>query len=421
MGKLILTTCLLIAFLIASCWTPMEPIKETKETIEMRELTPSEKEVTGAANTFGINLLAKLSELDDEKENIFISPLSISIALGMALHGAEGETQEEMKQVLEFHNMPIGDINEAYRGLLDLLPYIDPDVELLIANSMWYRIGFPVLDSYIETNKKYFDAEVDALDFSLPEASDIMNNWVNEKTKGLIEDIVPEEIDPLTVMYLINAVYFKGDWAIQFDKEDTRDADFRLEDGSTIPVKMMHQKDSFRVSLSYQDVSVIDLPYSDGHYSMTIVLPPHDVSIHELTGSMTSEKWQTWLGKLPDEPREIDVYIPRFTLEYEKSLVDVLQALGMRRAFSPALAKFDGIYDREKIGGENLYISNVMHKTFVDVNEEGTEAAAATSVEFGVTSAPPAFRADSPFLMAIRESSSDTILFIGKVYKPMSE
>ncbi len=421
MGKLILTTCLLIAFLIASCWTPMEPIKETKETIEMRELTPSEKEVTGAANTFGINLLAKLSELDDEKENIFISPLSISIALGMALHGAEGETQEEMKQVLEFHNMPIGDINEAYRGLLDLLPYIDPDVELLIANSMWYRIGFPVLDSYIETNKKYFDAEVDALDFSLPEASDIMNNWVNEKTKGLIEDIVPEEIDPLTVMYLINAVYFKGDWAIQFDKEDTRDADFRLEDGSTIPVKMMHQKDSFRVSLSYQDVSVIDLPYSDGHYSMTIVLPPHDVSIHELTGSMTSEKWQTWLGKLPDEPREIDVYIPRFTLEYEKSLVDVLQALGMRRAFSPALAEFDGIYDREKIGGENLYISNVMHKTFVDVNEEGTEAAAATSVEFGVTSAPPAFRADSPFLMAIRESSSDTILFIGKVYKPMSE
>ncbi len=421
MGKLILTTCLLIAFLIASCWTPMEPIKETKETIEMRELTPSEKEVTGAANTFGINLLAKLSELDDEKENIFISPLSISIALGMALHGAEGETQEEMKQVLEFHNMPIGDINEAYRGLLDLLPYIDPDVELLIANSMWYRIGFPVLDSYIETNKKYFDAEVDALDFSLPEASDIMNNWVNEKTKGLIEDIVPEEIDPLTVMYLINAVYFKGDWAIQFDKEDTRDADFRLEDGSTIPVKMMHQKDSFRVSLSYQDVSVIDLPYSDGHYSMTIVLPPQNVSIHELTGSMTSEKWQTWLGKLPDEPREIDVYIPRFTLEYEKSLVDVLQALGMRRAFSPALAEFDGIYDREKIGGENLYISNVMHKTFVDVNEEGTEAAAATSVEFGVTSAPPAFRADSPFLMAIRESSSDTILFIGKVYKPMSE
>ena len=418
MKKTFLIISTIFVILFSSCFTPMEPVKET---IEMRDLTPSEKEVTGAANTFGVNLLAKLSELDDEKENIFISPLSISIALGMALHGAEGETQEEMKQVLEFHNMSIDDINESYRGLLDLLPYIDPDVELLIANSMWYRIGFPVLDSYIESNKKYFDAEVDALDFNLPEASDIINNWVNEKTKGLIEDIVPEEIDPLTVMYLINAVYFKGDWAIQFDKEDTRDADFKLDDGSTIPVKMMHQKDSFRVSLSNQDVSVIDLPYSDGHYSMTIVLPPQDVSIHEFTGSMTNEKWQSWLDKLPEDLWEIDVYLPRFTLEYKESLVDVLKALGMKKAFDSYDAEFDGIYDRAQVGGENIYISNVMHKTFVDVDEEGTEAAAATSVEFGVTSAPPAFRADRPFVMAIRENSSDTILFIGKVVEPESK
>ena len=396
----------------------MDPVKQT---VEIRELTPAEKEVTGAANTFGIKLLAKLSELDEEKDNIFISPLSISIALGMALHGAEGETREEMKQVLEFHNLSIDDINESYRGLLDLLPFIDPEVELLIANSMWYRIGFPVLGSYIETNKKYFDAVVDALDFNLPEASEIMNNWVKEKTKGLIEDIVPEEIDPLTMMYLINAVYFKGDWAVQFDKKDTRDADFRLDDGSSIPVKMMHQKDSFRVSLSYQDVSIIDLPYSEGHYSMTIVLPPQGVSTHEITESMTSEKWQSWIDKLPDEPREIDVYLPRFTLEYEETLVDVLKAMGMRKAFEEYEAEFDGIYDRNKVGGENLYISDVMHKTFVDVNEEGTEAAAATSVEFGLTSAPPTFRVDRPFLMAIRETSSDTILFIGKIVKPDSQ
>ena len=394
----------------------MEPVKHT---VEMRELTPAEKEVAGAANIFGINLLAELSKLDDEGDNIFISPLSISIALGMALHGAEGETQEEMKKVLEFHNISINDINESYRGLLDLLPYIDPHVELLIANSMWYRIGFPVLDSYIETNKKYFDAVVDALDFDLPEASEIMNNWVKEKTNGLIEDIVPEEIDPLTMMYLINAVYFKGDWTLQFDKDDTRDAEFALDDGSMIQVKMMHQKESFRVFLS-QDISIIDLPYSEGNYSMTIVLPPRGVSIHEFTESLTKELWQSWLDKLPEDPWEIDVYLPRFTLEYEESLVDVLKAMGMRKAFDEYEAEFDGIYDRAKVGGENLYISDVMHKTFIDVNEEGTEAAAATSVEFGLTSLPPQFRVDRPFLMTIRENSSGTILFIGKIVSPDS-
>ncbi len=418
MGKIFLTLWIIFIIFFTSCWTPMEPVKHT---VEMRELTPAEKEMVGASNIFGINLLAKLGELDEGKDDIFISPLSISIALGMALHGAEGETQEEIKRVLEFHNLSIDAVNESYLGLLDLLPYIDPKVELLIANSMWYRIGFPVLDSYIETNKKYFDAEVDALDFNLPGASKIMNNWVKRKTKGLIEDIVPEEIDPLTMMYLINAVYFKGDWTLQFDKKDTRDADFKLDDGSTIQVKMMYQKASFRVNRSYQDVSIIDLPYSEGNYSMTIVLPPPGVSINEFTESMTGEKWQSWLDKLPDEPTEIDVYLPRFTLEYEESLVEVLKALGMRKAFEEYEAEFDGIYDRSKVGGENLYISDVMHKTFVDVNEKGTEAAAATSVEFGLTSMPPYFRVDRPFLLAIRENTSDTILFIGKIVHPESK
>ncbi len=413
----IVITVLILTLLFYSCWTPTEPVTHT---VPMRELTASEKEVVGAANVFGVKLLAKLSEIEDEHENIFISPLSISMALGMVLHGARGETKEEMKKALEIHNLSIDEINQSYRALLGLLPHIDPSIEMMIANSVWYRYTFPVLEEFIETNKKYFDAEVQALDFDKPEASQIMNNWVKRKTNGHIDEIVPDDIDPLTVMYLINAMYFKGDWTYQFDRDDTREADFTLPDGTTKKVQMMQQENAFRMYRSL-DVSILELPYGDEHYSMIIVLPPRDVSIHEITGSITNEKWQEWIDMLPEKGREGSmVYLPRFTLEYEKSLPGVLKALGMELAFHSYFADFSGVYDRAK-EPRNAYISDVMHKTFVDVNEEGTEAAAATSVEVSVTSMPPQFRVDRPFLMAIRENSSGTILFIGKIVNPESK
>jgi serine protease inhibitor len=402
---------IIFLFLFSSCFSPTEPVP----TVTMRELTSNEKEVVSSANIFGIKLLSMLSEKDDEGKNIFISPLSISMALGMALHGARGETQDEMKRVLEFNNLSIDEINESFRGLLDLLPNVDPSVELLIANSMWYRYTFPVLQEFIETNKKYFDAEVRALDFHSPEAPKIIDNWVKEKTNGLIDQIAPEEIDPLTMMFLINAVYFKGNWTYQFDKDKTHDADFRLPDGRTVPVKMMTQNGNFRYFQS-RDFEILDMPYGDKIFGMTIVLPPADRSIHEFTNSMTGETWSDWLARLPKQETEIDVYIPRFKLEYDQSLNDVLKALGMNLAFLESIADFTGLYDTTK-EPRNAYIEDVMHKTFVDVNEEGTEAAAVTSVVIGVDSAPPAFRVDRPFIFAIRERTSDTILFIGKVVR----
>lgn len=412
----ILISMLLCMLLTISCWTPTDPVEQPTQ---MRDLTASEKSVVSSANTFGIKLLSQLSQMDEKEENIFISPLSISMALGMALHGARGETQEEMKRVLEFQNISIDDINESYRGLLDLFPDVDPAVKMMIANSVWYRYNFPVLAEFIETNKKYFDAEVQGLDFDSPDAPKIINNWVKEKTNGLIEEIAPESIDPLTMMFLINAIYFKGDWTHQFDKKKTRDADFRLTDGSTIPVKMMTQKNKFRYYQS-SDFSIIDLPYGDEHFSMTIILPPEGQSIHDFTDSMTGEMWRNLLNQLPETKYEIDIYLPRFELEYEESLVDVLKALDMQTAFHPSNADFTGLYDKN-LEPRNAYISDVMHKTFVNVNEEGTEAAAVTSVVIGVDSAPPAFFVDRPFLFAIRENSSDTILFIGKMVKPESK
>jgi serine protease inhibitor len=411
------TIFMILSLLFSSCWTPTEPYIHI---VSMRELTASEKEVVSSANSFGLKLLSKLSELEDENDNIFISPLSISMALGMVLHGARGESQQEMKEVLEFHILSIDEINRSYRGLIDLLPYVDPAVGMLIANSVWYRHTFPVLNEFIETNKKYFDAEVQALDFSKPDASRIMNNWVHKKTNGHIDKIVPDDIDPLTVMYLINAMYFKGDWTNRFDRKDTREADFMLSGGTTKKVQMMQQKSDFRMFIS-PEVNILELPYGDELFSMILVLPPRGVSIHEFTASITGQKWQDWMSMIPGEGRENStVYLPRFTLEYEKSLPDLLKALGMERAFDPYLADLSGLYDQIK-EPRNAFISDVMHKTFAEVNEEGTEAAAATSVEVGLLSMPPEFRVDRPFLMAIRENTSDTILFIGKIVDPESK
>ncbi len=412
MIKISIIYLIAISFLFTSCWSPTEPVPP----VEMRDLTVAEKEVVGSANTFGLRLLEKLSEVEGPGENIFISPLSISMALGMTLNGAKENTLAEMKDVLGFSGLSIEEINESYRGLLDLLPHIDPDVEMLIANSIWYREGFPVLDEFIGINKEYFDAEVEGLDFSAPDASDIMNDWVEQKTNGLIDSIVPDNIHPLTMMFLINAMYFKGNWTLPFDEDDTHDAEFRLTDGSTVDVKMMRQESEYRYHQS-SDFSIIDIPYGDEYYSMTVVLPPEGVSIYEFIASMNSNSWESWLAAIPDEGREINLYLPRFTLEYEKSLPEILEAMGMVDAFDADYADFTGMYDKMK-EYRNLFIADVMHKTFVDVNEEGTEAAAATSVEMRLDSAPPSFRVDRPFLMAIRERSSDAILFIGKIVNP---
>jgi serine protease inhibitor len=409
------STVLACIFLFMLCGGPVESVY----TVSIRDLTPNEMEVVGAANAFGIKLISKLSTLDEKGDNIFISPLSVSIALGMALHGSDGRTREEMKEVLGFYNLSIDDINQSYRGLIDLLPFVDPSVKMMIANSIWYRYTFPVLKEFIETNKKYFDAEVQALDFSNPEAPGVINDWVKNKTNGLIEEIAPDPIDPLTMMFLINAVYFRSNWTYEFDKNKTENADFYLIDGTTIPVKMMTQKSEFRYFQS-QNVDIIEIPYGDKLFSMIVILPPTDQSIHDFVTSMTGEQWRVWLGLLPDSEREIDLYLPRFKLEYETSLVDVLKALDMNLAFDPVAADFTALYDKS-VEPRNAYISDVIHKTFVEVNEEGTEAAAVTSVVIGVDSVPPAFRVDRPFLFAIRERTSDTILFIGKVVRPESK
>jgi serpin B len=381
-----------------------------------RGLTIGEQQLVESSNTFGFELLKEVVKQDGDK-NIFISPLSVSMALGMTLNGTDGDTYEAMKQTLELAGLAEQEINKSYESLIHLLRGLDPEVIFQIANSIWYKQGFPVKQSFLDTCQQYFDAVVEGLDFSDPSAVDTINAWVDESTNGKIEEIVDPPIDPLTVMFLINAIYFKGTWKYEFDEQDTRSETFYLLDGSEVQCQMMRQE----ATLAYYknaDFQAVDLPYGNGKYSMTVLLPAQDKNIDDLIAELNDSNWNGWMANLVE--RDLALYLPKFTLEYDLLMNDVLKAMGMEVAFSRSQANFGRMYNADQVEG-NVYIGKVKHKTFVEVNEEGTEAAAVTSVEIMVESVGPSLttmRVDWPFIFVIRENHSGSILFAGKIIDP---
>jgi serpin B len=334
------------------------------------------------------------------------------VALGMTLNGANGATRDSMARTLEFAGLTQQDINTSYKSLITLLKGIDPKVIFQIANSIWYRPDLRVEQAFKDVNKEYFNAEINSIDFGSASAPATINGWVDRNTNGKIKEIVPDPIPRDMVMYLSNAIYFKGTWTYKFDPAYTRDDVFTLPSGSTVPCKMMSMKSTLKYAENDQ-CQVLDLPYGDAGFSMTIVLPKKGTSIDDFAGKLTQQQWNLWMAGLAK--KEGDVYLPKFKLEYSKKLNDVLKAMGMTLAFTPGLADFTKIDTR---GG--LFISEVQHKTFVQVDEEGTEAAAVTSVGVGRTSIGDNFvmRIDRPFIFVIRENNTGTILFMGKIVQP---
>jgi serine protease inhibitor len=402
---------LALTFTMITCSkSPTEPTQK-----QVRELTSVEKTLVESDNSFGLKVFREINN-DEKDQNVFISPLSISMALGMTLNGANGATKEAMQNTLELTGLSDQQINENYQSLIDLLVGLDPKVKFQIANSIWYRNTFAFKESFINLNKQYFYARVAGLDFNNPGSVNIINSWVEENTNGKIKKIV-DQIDPYIVMFLINAIYFKGVWTYEFDKNQTQDDAFNLPDGSQKTVPMMTQSREFSYYASDQ-FQAVDLPYGDGLFSMTIILPQPQTDINDFMATITTENWNLWTGSFSQANGTL--FFPRFKLEYEKTLNDALKSLGMAIAFEPYQADFTRMFD--KVGDMNLFIDKVKHKSFVEVNEEGTEAAAVTSVEIGVTSAGPGspfvMRVDRPFVFAIRENHSGTILFIGKIVDP---
>ena len=386
-----------------------------------RDLTPAEKRLVESDNRFGIKLFKAIVKEEDSKvpfapaptedRNVFMSPLSVSMALGMTYNGTNGRTEEAMRRTLELDDLTIQEINESYKGLIELLANLDPKVRFDLANSIWYRQGYSFEEKFMDLNKAYFDAQVRELDFSDPSAVDIINGWVNDNTNGKIDEIV-DRIDARTVMFLINAIYFKGTWTYQFDEELTRDDLFLPPDGSEKSCRMMTQKGDFQY-FENSNFQAVDLPYGAGDFSMVIFLPRTEKDMNSVIEEFNQENWDLWIHSFSEHDGTLQ--LPKFTLEYELELNDVLQALGMGIAFS-GQADLTKMY---RPGG--LFISKVKHKTFVDVDEEGTEAAAVTSVEIRETAIAPSgfsMRVDRPFVFAIRENRTGTILFMGRIVAP---
>ncbi|MCK4224604.1 MAG: serpin family protein [candidate division Zixibacteria bacterium] len=378
-----------------------------------RELTATEKRLVESDNKFGLKLFNEIIKEERDK-NVFISPLSVAMALGMTYNGANGETQEAMQKTLELNDLTTQEVNESYKSLIELLSQLDPKVRFQIANSIWYCQEFSFEKEFIDLNRTYFNAQVSGLDFNDPNAAKTINGWVDEKTNGKIKEIVDSPIDPFTVMFLINAIYFKGTWTYQFDKSLTKDDWFTLPDGSKKACKMMTQEGEFQYFRN-ADFQALDLPYGDGDFSMTIFLPHLQKDIDSLIGEFNQKNWDQWINSF--SKHEGTLQLPKFTLEYELKLNDILKALGMAVAFDPFEADFTKMYK----GPQRLFISEVKHKTFVKVNEEGTEAAAATSVGISYTSVGFWIRVDRPFVFVLRENKSQTILFMGKIVEPTLE
>lgn len=398
--------CILsIISLAASCTNQNDPNLQPKDAEPIQLSAALEKRVA-QDNDFAFGLLRKTIEISGET-NVTVSPLSVSIALGMAWNGANSNTKTEMETALKMSGLSPNEINEYYKVMQTTLPEIDPTTKLSIANSLWYRTGFPVKQDFLKVNTDYFNAEVRELDFDQAWAVDTINNWCSRKTNKLIPTII-DKISQDAMLYLINAVYFKGIWRSKFDKKRTFETNFTNEAKNQVTVNMMNLKDTFSYTVD-ADAQYLDMPYGNKAYSMTVILPAHNKTTADILNNMTVEKWNSTLATMI--PRQVIVSMPRFKTENKFILNNSLKAMGMQKAFTPEEADFSNISDIR------LFISQVIHKTYVAVDEEGTEAAAVTAVEFELTSMPdyPVFTVNKPFIFVIREQSTGIILFIGKM------
>jgi serpin B len=364
--------------------------------------------VISTSNSFGIDLF-KRTALDEPDENLMLSPLSASVALTMLLNGCSNQTYDQIHAMLAYDSLSPGEVNNVYRALVKQLLAADPSVKLAIANAVWYRLGFDVYTSYLDSMNQVFNAHIEGLDFNQTSSVETMNQWASDQTYGKIEQVI-DQISPQAVMFLMNALYFKGTWTWQFDPANTQPGTFFTEDGTSLNVPMMYGKIPVK-TYSGTDYNVLELFYGRKNFSMVIILP--NGSLTEYLDGFSGTVWHQVTTGLDDieEPQELDVRMPKFSFEYEKILNDQLQAMGMTDAFVPGMA------DLTRISGDELFVSFVKQNTFVDVNEEGTTAAAVTTIGIDVTSIME-FTVNRPFVFAIRERTTNTLLFIGKVTDP---
>ncbi len=381
---------------------------QAKREPKIIQLPEKSQQIIKQSNKFGIDVFKATSQTDEG--NLMLSPLSASTALTMLLNGCNGDTYNQINQMLGYENMTIAEVNETCRSLVKQLLEADEDVQLALANAVWYRQDFFVKTPFLGTMDSSFNAHVEKLDFTLPSALTKINGWASENTNGKIPKVL-EEISSDAVMFLMNALYFKGTWTKQFDKDQTSMKPFYPDNGSPINVSTMFGKIPSK-TYSTNDYQAIELTYGRTNFSMVIIVPVNSLS--SFLQGFGDEQWQNITTAFDENlnSSEIEVSLPKFKFTYEKVLNDQLKSLGMADAFDSGLADLSGISD------DDIFVSFVKQNTFVDVNEEGTEAAAVTTIGIVETSMPMPFEVNKPFVFAIRERTTNTLLFLGKVVNP---
>ncbi len=382
---------------------PGDPVNITTEVYQ--------REVIDSANRLGFNLLKPVLANAKETDNIMISPFSITSALSMTLNGAEGETFGAMRKTLGLEGKTLEQINTTYLKLMTEMVPVDNRVVLDIANSVWVEKRLVVKQPFITDLQTWYKAEARGIDVTDPGAVDIVNRWIAEKTHDKIPDML-DYLDPDLAMLLINAVYFNGKWRYKFDLANTQQEPFYVTASVSKNVPVMHQTENLKY-VKTSNSTIVELPYGQGNFTMVVVLPDENVTTTEMAETLTPSLWNNWIGMLGDNTHEVELGMPRFKYKYKRLLNDDLTNLGMGIAFTPDA-------DFSKISADDLMINRVIHQTFIETDEEGTEAAAATVVEIIFTSIqlPVEISINHPFLYFIREISTGTILFMGRVGDP---
>ena len=370
------------------------------------------KKIVSFNNKLGLELLSIVPANGDG--NTFISPTSLFMALSMIYNGADGVTKAEIAKVLQNEGMDVAELNKANASLMSILDRDSKNIQLNIANSIWLNKKFHFQTDFARNNRDYFQAKIKEIDINDGQSPKMINNWVKKSTKDKIEKIVDSPLDANLVAILINAIYFKGNWKDEFDKQQTEERTFYLADGTTkeVPLMTLTRKWAYMENENFQAVS---LPYGDGKMSMKVFLPKENSNLVEFKQMLTNDNWQKWSSKFRE--KEGKVMLPKFQLDYEVLLNEPLKRLGMTTAFDKG-ANFTKMIKEN----DPIWISKVKQKTFIDVNERGTEAAGATSVEMVTESAtmdqPFHMEVNRPFFIVITDDDTGMILFMGSISNP---